>query len=187
MQLDAEGLRVRLPPRWEGAITRNPARTSSPAPAGVGTTPAEPSDAAGVPDPAAVEATGGRLAVDGSIEMPVAHVANFALPGALDVFGSQAVPAMAAGDRFVALVEYAPEEAHTALFSRDGLPRRLRPADFSPSTLNRVLPDQVGTQVFATEAGRPLCLYVVVAGRSGLGDAVREVNDVLATLEVRPR
>ncbi len=125
--------------------------------------------------------------VDGSVVMPVAHLANFALPAALDVFGSQAVTEMRSGDGFVALVEYGPAEAGTGLFDRAGVPRRLAPADFSPRTLNRILPDQVGAQVFATEAGRAFCLYVVVSGRARLRATLQEVNDVLSTLEILPR
>jgi len=123
----------------------------------------------------------------GGVVMPVTHVANFALPAALDVFGTQAVETMTAGDNLVALVEYGPAEVDTPLFERQGVPRRLRAADFSPKSLNRTLPDQVGYQEFATEAGRAFCLYVVLAGRQALGRSVQDVNAVLSTLVLEPR
>ncbi len=191
MRLDGDGLRLQLPTGWEGGITRNPARTRSKAPAPEPAPEPAPDatpDATARAAPVAPAAPAGvQVAEDGSHQMPVAHAANFALPAALDVFGSQAVDTMAAGDGFVALVEYGPEEVGTALFARRGLPRRLRPSDFSPNSLNRTLPDQSGVQVFATEAGRAFCLYVVVSGRSRLATTVTDVNAVLSGLEVQPR
>lgn len=182
MRLDADGLRLRLPPGWEGGITRNPTRTRSAPPARV-----EAAEPAARADVATVTPRGVEVAEDGSWRMSVTHAANFALPAALDVFGSQAVDGMGGGDAFVALVEYGPDEVGTALFARDGIPRRLRPTDFSPSMLNRTLPDQSGLQVFATEAGRAFCLYVVLAGRDRIGATVGTVNTVLSGLEVQPR
>lgn len=177
MRLDGEGLRVDLPTGWEGGITRNPARTRS-----------EPGLRAVAPEVGASDdGRGVEVAEDGSVVMPVTHLANFALPAALDVFGSQAVSAMATGDSFMALVEYGPAEVDTPLFERRGVPRRLAARDFSAQALNRALPDQVGLQVFATESGRAFCLYVVLAGRARLGPTVTAVNTVLSTLKVTPR
>lgn len=177
MRLDGDGLRFDLPSGWEGAITRNPARTRSEP--GLATVPEDRARANAGPHV--------QVAEDGGVRMPVAHAANFPLPAALDVFGSQAVDAMGPGDGFVALVEYGPAEVGTALFARAGLPRRVRPADFSPNTLNRTLPDQVGLQVFATDNGRAFCLYVVLAGRSRIATTLTGVNDVLSSLEVQTR
>lgn len=177
MRLDGDGLRLDLPTGWEGGITRNPARTRS-AP---GLT-AVPEDRARANAGPAVE-----VAEDGGVRMPVAHAANFPLPAAMDVFGSQAVDVMGAGDGFVALVEYGPAEVGTALFERRGVPRRLRPTDFSPNTLNRTLPDQVGMQVFATDGGRAFCLYVVVSGRDRIATTLKGVNTLLSSLEVQTR
>lgn len=180
MRLDGDGIRLELPRGWEGGITRNPARTRSAA-------PDDPKGLQALDGATAARGTSVRVAADGSLEMPVTHLANFALPAALDVFGTQAVETMVVGDNFVSLVEYGPEEVDTPLFERRGLPRRLAVRDFSPKTLNRTLPDQVGTQVFATEADRAFCLYVVLAARQSIGRAVRDVNAVLTSLEVLPR
>jgi hypothetical protein len=170
MDLTAEGLRVSLPPAWEGNITRNPARTRS----------------APLPEPRR-RSVDDELDTRGEDQRPVAHLANFPLPAALDDFGAQAVRTMQAGDTLVALIEYGDAEVGTELFARRGVPRRLSLADFSPKRLQRTLPDQLGAQVFATEAGRAFCLYVVIAGRGNAAVALRGVNEVLSTLEVAPR
>lgn len=51
--------------------------------------------------------------------------------------GSGAVETMTANGACVALVEYGASEAGTALFGRDGLPRRVAAADFHPRRLQR--------------------------------------------------
>jgi hypothetical protein len=163
MTLDADGLRVRLPARWEGEV-----RT------------ARGLDADAV---ARRRATVGRAPV----MAPTAHLANFALPADRGDFGSGAVETMTENGAFVALVEYGAREAGTALFARDGLPRRLHARDFHPRALQRTIAGQSGLQVFATEAGRAFSLYVVLGRQAGLGTLVDEVNDVLAAIEVAPR
>ncbi len=226
MRLSGEGLRLDLPPGWEGAITRNPARSRSegraafdgevPGARARNLDPDEVSsdtvtDEETVTDVDDDPGRSGRFGADaptrteveesaeanlgpateveedGGVVMPVTHVANFALPAAVDVFGTQVVETMMAGDSFIALVEYGPAEVDTPLFERRGVPRRLAVRDFSPKSLNRTVPDQSGVQVFATEADRAFCLYVVVAGRARIGATVRDVNDVLSTLEIEPR
>lgn len=167
MELHAEGMRMRLPRSWEGRVRRNPSRTRSAEPA--------PNDGG---QPQAQSASG-------EDQRPVAQMANFVLPAALDDFGAQAVEVMETGNCFMALLEYGEQEAGSALFSGP-LPRRLRLADFSPRQLQRRLPDQLGAQFFATEAGRAFCLYVVIAGRARAGEALQAVNQVLSTLELEP-
>lgn len=163
MTLDAEGLRVRLPSRWEGEV-----RT------------ARGLDADAVARRRAAVGRGPAMA-------PTAHLANFALPTDRGDFGSGAVETMTSGGAFVALVEYGPRELGTALFARDGLPRGLRPRDFHPRALQRTIDGQCGLQVFATEAGRPFSLYVVLGRQGQLDDLVDEVNAVLGALHVGPR
>lgn len=163
MTLDGPGLRVRLPGRWEGEI-----RT------------ARGLDA---------DAVARRRAAVGTapVMAPTAHLANFALPADRGDFGSGAVETMTASGAFVALVEYGPREAGTALFGRDGIPRRVTPRDFHARALQRTVRGQCGLQVFATEAGRAFCLYVVLGRQGQLDDLVDEVNSVLASIEVAPR
>lgn len=160
MRLDAHGLAVELPTRWEGSVA--------------------------VARGLDVDAVVRRRAAAGTAPAmaPTAHLASFALPPDRGDFGSGAVEVMRAGDAFVALVEYGPREAGTALFAQRGVPRRLDAADFGRRALQRTLPGQSGLQVFATESGRAFSLYVVLGAHDRRRDLVDEVNDVLATLRI---
>lgn len=163
MTLQAEGLALRLPDRWEGEV-----RT------------ARGLDADAV---ARRRMTAGR----GPAMAPAAHLANFALPPHRGDFGSGAVETMTASGAFVALVEYGSQEAGSALFARDGLPRRVRAGDFHARALQRTIAGHCGLQVFATEGGRAFSLYVVLGRARNIGGLVDEVNDVLGSISVAPR
>lgn len=163
MRLDAGGITVDLPRRWEGTVATGRGLDAD--------TVARQRAATG--EPPAMR--------------PAAHLGNFALPAERGDFGTGAVDVMGHEHAFVALVEFGPSEAHTPLFRAPRLPRRVTAGDFSPRMLQRTLPGQCGMQVFATEAGRPLCLYVVLGRRRDLGGLADEVSSVLATLEVTPR
>jgi hypothetical protein len=60
----------------------------------------------------------------------------------------------------------------------------LTPEEFSPATLQRVIPGHAGTQRFFTENGRPFCLYVALGSFDLRGDLVPRANEVLSTVEV---
>jgi hypothetical protein len=157
MRIAAHGLGADLPNGWEGAIRAERAAELG-----------------------AAGAAGGRA-------YPVAHLASFALPDARGDFGSGAVDLMGGEDDFVALLEYGPEEVGTALFSTEGLPRRLDPRRFSGRALQRTLPGQAGMQEFFSHAGRAFCLYVVLGDGSDAHRHVRSVERVLAGLEIEER
>ncbi len=168
MRLAGHGLAIDLPARWEGTIGRRPA------------------------DPGAVglAAGGQRTMAPARAEeqlLPVAHLATFALPSDRGDFGSGAVDVMGAGDVFLALVEYGPECAGTALFAPQAQLPRLQAGQFGPARLQRVQKGQAGAQVFCTVAGRAFCVYAVL-GASGRAAALApEVNAVLAATVVEPR
>ncbi len=151
-------MEIDLPPGWEGRIfTRPPAPTPQ-----------------GVPhsDP------------EHESSLPVLHAANFGLPVAVGDFGGGAVELMGNGHVFVAVVDYGPEAAHTALFAANGVPMWLRPDQFRPDTLQRTLPGQSGMQHFFTSAGRGLCLYVVLGAHLFRARQVPLVNEALRTLRI---
>jgi len=106
-------------------------------------------------------------------------------------FGDASTAAMAPGAAFVALVEYRPGnglKAGQGLYAarRIGLP--LDPIGFSRHRLAHPRPGQVGTQQFFTAAGRPFCLYVVLAGdRSARRRPLAAVNHLLGSLTLTPR
>jgi hypothetical protein len=125
-------------------------------------------------------------AVDAT-DHPVLHAANFALPEDRGDFGSNAVERMGPGHILVALLEFHPDSASTALFASRGLPRTLTPDLFSPSQLQRTLAGQAGTQVFFNDGGRAFCLYVVLGSHRGRAGLVPQVNAVLDAIEITPR
>ena len=118
---------------------------------------------------------------------PVLHAANFALPENRGDYGSNAVERMGRGHILVALLEFHPDAAETALFANRGMPRRLTPDLFSPSQLQRTLAGQAGTQVFFTEGGRAFCLYVVLGSHRDRAGLVPQVNTLLSGVEITPR
>lgn len=109
----------------------------------------------------------------------VAHAASFPLPRGIGDFGGGAVEQMTGADLFVALVEFDADSVGTSLFSRVGLPRSLRATDFGPQALQRPLPGQGGAQYFCVEAGRPLCLYVVLGSFHRRSRTIPVLNDLL--------
>lgn len=160
MRLSAHGITANLPDGWEGAFGR------------------------------AREVPAGRTASgtshDAAPALPTLHLATFALPAVRGDFGSGAVDRMGQRDAFVSLLEYGPECVGTALFSGRGLPRSLRADDFHPRALQHRIADQVGTQVFFTEAGRAFCLYVVLGDRGQASDLAPAVGRTLANLTIGP-
>jgi hypothetical protein len=130
----------------------------------------------------------GRLfAYDGAA---VLHAGDYRI--ALDdhaTFGEQSTARMPAQATFVALVEYLPgaglAPGHGLFASKRAV---LDPARFSERGLAHPRPGQQGSQHFFTAAGRPFCLYVVLAG----GRAVRRrqlaiVEQMLKSLSIAPR
>jgi len=163
MRLGAHGIAAQLPNGWEGTIS------------------AERAELVEAQTSAFAEGRG-RPHV-----LPVAHFATFGLPATRSDFGAAAVDQMGADDVFVSLLEYDVEEANTALFSHQGLPRRLDPRAFSPRMLQRTIPGQSGFQLFFTHGGRAFCLYVVLGNADDAHRLVRRAEQVLATLQIEER
>ncbi|MGH9136809.1 MAG: hypothetical protein ACRD0G_07140 [Acidimicrobiales bacterium] len=154
-RLQQSGMEIDLPEGWEGTIYTRPA-------------PPAPRDA-----PEDAEET-----------RPVLHAANFALPAEVGDFGGGAVELMGHGHVFLAVVDYGPGAADSALFARRGIPRPLQTEDFDTTTLQRTLPGQSGVQRFFTEAGRGFCLYAVTGSHLLRGRVVPLINEALATLRI---
>jgi hypothetical protein len=120
----------------------------------------------------------------------VLHAGDYRIAlGDQATFGDQSTAEMPAQATFVALVEYAPGDGLTpghGLFASKRA--RLDPSRFSEHGLAHPRPGQHGAQHFFTAAGRPFCLYVVLAG----GRAVRRrqlaiVEHLLTSLSIAPR
>jgi hypothetical protein len=116
------------------------------------------------------------------------HAGDFQL--ALDdgEFGDASTARMPAVATFVALVEYLPGaglEPGRGLFASSRIALPLEPTTFAANRLAHPRRGQAGTQQFFTRAGRPFCLYVVIAGGAARRRHQLPVLDrVLATLRV---
>ncbi len=119
------------------------------------------------------------------------HVGNYALALSDGQFGDRSTDGMRPGATFLSLTEYRPGSglhAGHGLFSAERIPRRLDPSQFSVRGLAHPRPDQVGTQHFFTVAGRPFCLYIVLAGRrTTRRRQLAEVDHVLTSLRIDRR
>jgi hypothetical protein len=154
--LAGHGLRVGLPPRWEGRIYRRPAE-----------------NAAGT----------GAVGWPGEATHPVLHLANFALPAARGDYGTGAVELMGPADVFLALLQFGPDCLGTALYAPIGLPR-LTARQFNPNGLQRRIAGQAGFQHFCTVGGRPLCVYAVLGSQRNAAALAGEADAVLARVEL---
>ena len=118
---------------------------------------------------------------------PVVHVATFPLPVDRGDFGNGAVNLMGSDDVLIVILEYDSASAGTALFGRAGAPRQLTGADFSPHTLQRLIPGQAGVQRFFTDAGRACCLYVVIGAHRRGARLAADASAVLQSVRIEPR
>ncbi len=118
------------------------------------------------------------------------HAASFPLPLDDGEFGDRSTAVMAPGSVFLSLTEYrAGGGLHPGrgLFAPSRIPRRLDPTGFASTGLAHPRPGQMGLQRFFTTAGRPFCLYVVVAGgRGARRGQTSALERVLRTLVVEP-
>jgi hypothetical protein len=119
------------------------------------------------------------------------HAADFLLPGEDGEFGDHATAIMPAIGSFLALTEYEPGSGlkpDVGLFASRGIELPLDPADFSLRGLAHPRHGQAGMQHFFTSAGRPFCLYVVVAGpRTERRRQLPTLDHVLRSLRISPR
>jgi hypothetical protein len=97
------------------------------------------------------------------------HAASFPLALHDGEFGDASTARMAPGASFLSLAEYVPGaglEGGVGLFAPARIELPLDPTRFSIRGLAHPRPGQLGHQQFFTTAGRPFCVYVVVAGDS---------------------
>jgi hypothetical protein len=100
------------------------------------------------------------------------HAGSFQIALKDGQFGDRSTGLLAAGGAFVALTEYrvgAGLAAGEGLFAAARMPIPLDPTSFSRRRLQHARAGQTGAQHFFTISGRPLCLYVVLAGAAGAG------------------
>ena len=158
--IDAHGLRAELPSGWDGQIY---VRTGD----------------AALPDDAALTDRPAQA-------FPVLQASNFPIPVDRGDYGGGAVEEMGSGGIFVALLEDAPEAAGAAMYQHP-VPWPLDPDDFDPYQMQRGVPGGAGCQRFFVHQGRPLCLYAAIGSYKMRTVLVREVNKLLASLEIATR
>lgn len=188
MNVEGYGIKADLPRGWEGALRATPLVDEPSQPQTFEARPFALDDGAEDDGEEGAEIES-RSEPEEPAELtlaPVLHVGTFALPADRGDFGSGAVELMNDGDSFVALLEYGPEEAGSALFAAQGLPRRLDPRNFSNRSLQRQLPGQAGWQYFFTEQGRAFCLYIVLGDRNDANLQVRRIEQLLAQVTIEP-
>lgn len=136
--------------------------------------------------PAGWECRIGRLSETGRGErvFPVVHAATVPLSGERADYGGGVVERLGGDDVFVALLEFGPDEASTALFQdADEIPR-LHFGMFHRNQLQRRIRGQAGVQRFFTINGRPFCLYVVLGSLARGPQLVEKANELLAGMHV---
>ncbi|HEX8975724.1 MAG TPA: hypothetical protein VF781_04345 [Solirubrobacteraceae bacterium] len=118
------------------------------------------------------------------------HAGDFPLVLGDGEFGDGSTARMPPGATFVVVTEYVPGgglEPGRGLFAAGAIELPLEPRAFSSRCLAHPRRDQAGSQQFFTRAGRPLCLYVVLAGaRSHRRRQLPVLNRVLRSLSVQP-
>jgi hypothetical protein len=119
------------------------------------------------------------------------HAGDFRLTLDDGQFGDASTGEMPAVASFIALTEYRAGSGLApghGLFAPRRIPRPLDPTRFAGTRLAHPRHGQTGMQHFFTSSGRPMCLYVVLAG----GRPVRRrqlavVDHLLASLEIARR
>jgi hypothetical protein len=111
---------------------------------------------------------------------PVLHAATFRLPPNRGDYGDGAVQLMGPDDAFVALVEFGPEAAETALFAARGFPPSFQADDVSRTALQVSLAGHAGVQRWFSTGGRPWCLYGVIGSWDDRRRLVGRVNELVA-------
>jgi hypothetical protein len=121
---------------------------------------------------------------------PFLHLASFALHADAGQFGAAITGRMGPDSAFAALVEYLVDPDVTpgaGLFGSRWKPR-VGLHEFRHNQLQVMRPGHLGVQRFFTEAGRPYCLYAVIAPvRRRPAQLAGELSAVLRTLRFHPR
>ncbi len=116
---------------------------------------------------------------------PMIHAATIPMPPLGGDYGSHVVPLLGPSDIFMAMVEFAPEEAGTALFT-PGMPV-LRGAQFNRDAMQRVMPGMSGAQQFFTIQGRAFSLLCVVGSHLRRNRLAATAQTLFSKIEVEPR
>jgi hypothetical protein len=118
---------------------------------------------------------------------PVVHAATVPIPLERGDYGSGVVERLGPDDVFVAVLEFGPEAARSALFSGLRAVPGLTADSFRPRQLQRTIRGQAGVQRFFTVAERAFCLYAVVGSVANRVALAARANQLIGSLGVSPR
>jgi hypothetical protein len=118
---------------------------------------------------------------------PVVHAATVPIPQQRGDYGSGVVERLGPDDVFVAVLEFGPEAAGSALFSGLRAVPGLTADSFRPRQLQRTIRGQAGVQRFFTVAERAFCLYAVVGSVANRVPLAARANQLIGSLGVSPQ
>ncbi len=127
-----------------------------------------------------------RPAAGDVVYRPVAQFATFPIPQRIGDFGGNTDTNLGPSDLFAVLFEFGPESVGTALFSVQGIPASLTPADFAPYVMRPGVGGSLGVQRFFTASGRPFTFYARLGSVQHKGTLVGKVNQLLAHVTIEP-
>jgi hypothetical protein len=128
-----------------------------------------------------------RSAQTGEHTFPVLHASTTRLPALRGDYGSGAVDLLGPNDVFVAVLDFGPAAAGTALFSGlRGVPG-LTPDVYGPRQLQRTIRGQAGVQRFFTTGGRGFCLYSVIGSLANRIPLTARANQLIGSLRLHPQ
>jgi hypothetical protein len=155
-RIESWGLSVDPPKGWDAAIYRRAPEAPGPAAGAATSVPETP--------------------------MPILHLANFPLPAQRGDYGGGAVEQMGSGAVFLSILEHHPAEAASPLFAGRAVPWPLRPDQFDPAQMQRMVPNCAGHQSFFVVHERAFCLYAVIGSFRARVPLTAVTNDALATV-----
>jgi hypothetical protein len=128
-----------------------------------------------------------RPAGPGEHTFPVMHASTTTLPSVRGDYGSGVVELLGPDDVFVAVLDFGPEAANTALFSGlRGVPG-LTPDAYQAYQLQRTITGQAGVQRFFSTGGRGYCLYSVVGSIANRIPLTARANQLIGSLRFDPQ
>jgi hypothetical protein len=125
-----------------------------------------------------------RPAAPGQQTFPILHAATIPLPPGRGDYGSGLVEQLGPDDVFVAVLDFGPAAATTALFSGlSGLPG-LTPDAYRPYQVQRLIQGQAGVQRFFHSVSRGFCLYSVIGALTNRLALTARANQLLGSIRL---
>jgi hypothetical protein len=127
-----------------------------------------------------------RSARPGESTFPVLHASTTRLPSVRGDYGSGAVELLGPDDVFVAILDFGPSAAGTALFSGLRAVPGLTPDAYRTRQLQRTIRGQAGVQRFFTLHGRGFCLYSVIGSLANRVPSTARANQLIGSIHIDP-